>query len=100
MERFCNFSFYSWKAYCEMAFTVTTRHFFFQISAIKKLLSSSESEGQKQPEACNFIKKETLAHVFSCEICEISKNTFFTEHLCGTTSGRRRQRVIGDVSQV
>ena len=32
-------------------------------------------------EACNFIKKETLAQVFSCEFCEISKNTFFTEHL-------------------
>ena len=28
-----------------------------------------------QAEACNFIKKETLAHVFSCEFCEISKNT-------------------------
>ena len=30
---------------------------------------------------CNFIKKETLAQVFSCEICGISKNTFCTEHL-------------------
>ena len=29
-----------------------------------------------RPEACNFIKKETLAHVFSCEFCEISKNIF------------------------
>ena len=29
----------------------------------------------------NFIKKETLAQVFSCEFCEIFKNTFFTEHL-------------------
>ena len=29
------------------------------------------------PEACNFIKKKTLAQVFSCEFCEISKNTFF-----------------------
>ena len=28
-------------------------------------------------EACNFIKKETLAQVFSCEFCEISKKTFF-----------------------
>ena len=28
----------------------------------------------------NFIKKETLAQVFSCEIYEISKNTFLTEH--------------------
>ena len=27
------------------------------------------------------LKKETLAQVFSCEFCEISKNTFFTEHL-------------------
>ena len=27
--------------------------------------------------ACNFIKKETLAQVFSCEVCEISKNTFY-----------------------
>ena len=26
---------------------------------------------------CNFVKKETLAQVFSCEFCEISKNTFF-----------------------
>ena len=27
-------------------------------------------------QACNFIKKETLAQVFSCEFYEISKNTF------------------------
>ena len=27
--------------------------------------------------ACNFIKKETLAQMFSCEFCKISKNTFF-----------------------
>ena len=27
-----------------------------------------------------FIKQETLAQLFSCEFCEISKNTFFTEH--------------------
>ena len=32
-------------------------------------------------QACNFIKKDTLPQVFSCEFCEISKNTFFTEHL-------------------
>ena len=28
------------------------------------------------PKACNFIKIETLAQVFSYEFCEISKNTF------------------------
>ena len=33
---------------------------------------------RKTPEAevCNFIKKETLAQVISCEFCEVSKNTF------------------------
>ena len=30
-----------------------------------------------QAKACNFIKKETLTQVFSCEFCEIFKNTFF-----------------------
>ena len=35
----------------------------------------------------NFIRKETLVQVFSCEICEIFKNTFFTEHLRATSSG-------------
>ena len=37
-------------------------------------------------EACNFIKKETLAQVCSYEFCEISKNTFFTEQLWTTVS--------------
>ena len=27
-------------------------------------------------QACNFIKKETLTQVFSCEFCKIFKNTF------------------------
>ena len=39
-----------------------------------------------RPEGCNFIKKEIPAQVFSCEFCEISKNTFFTEHLWTTAS--------------
>ena len=34
-----------------------------------------------QTEACNFIKKETLAQVFSCEFRKIFKSTYFTEHL-------------------
>ena len=36
--------------------------------------------------ACNFVKKETLAQVFSCEFCKISRNTFFIEHLQATAS--------------
>ena len=31
---------------------------------------------QSSGRTCNFIKKETQAQVFSCEFCEISKNTF------------------------
>ena len=34
----------------------------------------------------NFIKKETLAQVFSCEFCKITKDTFFVEHLRTTAS--------------
>ena len=32
--------------------------------------------------SATLLKKETLAHVFSCEFCEISKNIFFAEHIC------------------
>ena len=38
------------------------------------------------PQACTFIKKDTLVQVFSSEFCEISKNTFFTEHLRASAS--------------
>ena len=31
-------------------------------------------------------KKETLVQVFSCEFCELSKNTFFTEQIWTTAS--------------
>ena len=34
----------------------------------------------------NFIKKETLAQVFSCEFCEVSKKNFLTEHVWATAS--------------
>ena len=36
----------------------------------------SKSTFFTEHEACNFIKIETLAQVFSYEFCEISKNTF------------------------
>ena len=35
-------------------------------------------------EPCNFFKRKTLAQVFFCGFCEISKNNFFTEHLRAT----------------
>ena len=37
-------------------------------------------------QACNFTEKETLSQVFSCELCEISKNAFFTGHFWTTAS--------------
>ena len=46
-----------------------------------------------QDEACNFIKKETLAQVFSREFCENSENTFFTEHLRATVSGYTQKEI-------
>ena len=36
---------------------------------------------KSQAQDFNFLKKETLAEVFSGEFCEIFKNTFFIEHL-------------------
>ena len=38
-----------------------------------------QSECGKIRQACNFIAKETLVKMFSCEFCEIFKSTFFTE---------------------
>ena len=46
---------------------------------------------QAEAGVCNFINKETLAQVFSCEFCEIHKNTFFTEHLWVTASEEHLQ---------
>ena len=39
--------------------------------------NSRQTLANHRPEACNFIKKETLAQVFSCEFCEIYKNNFY-----------------------
>ena len=38
-------------------------------------------------EASNFIKKEALAQAFSCEFCQISKNTVFTDYLSAAATG-------------
>ena len=43
------------------------------------------------------IKKETLAQIFSCEFCEISKNTCFTESLW-TAASDSGQVVLAAVS--
>ena len=43
----------------------------------KVFLVISQNSQENRPQACIFIKKETLAQVFTSELCEISKNTFF-----------------------
>ena len=39
--------------------------------------NSRQALANHRPEACNFIKKVTLAQVFSSEFCEIYKNTCY-----------------------
>ena len=43
-------------------------------------------------------QKETLAQVFSCEFCEISRNTFFTEHLRTTASEHKQKDLEMDIT--
>ena len=54
------------------------------IIAVKRTCLNPLMHIPKWSDAINFIKKETLAQVFSCEFCEISKQFFFTEHLQAT----------------
>ena len=37
--------------------------------------------GKTKPQACNFIKKETLAQVLSCEFVNFFRTPFFIENL-------------------
>ena len=58
----------------------------------------TSQNSQEFAEACNFIKKETLAQVISCEFYEIFKNNFLTEHLRTAASQIRSDiLIISDV---
>ena len=57
---------------------------FNKVAGLHQACNANQLTGFYMMEACNFIKKEALAQVFSCEFCKISKNTFFTEHLWAT----------------
>ena len=50
---------------------------FISKAKLKLTKIHANAKQHPEPEACNFIKKDTLAQIFSCECCEISKNTFF-----------------------
>ena len=62
--------------------TFLVTHIFYGLGLLLTLFRSSFSWlltdwEAKKPQTCIFIEKNTLAQVFSCEFCEISKNTFF-----------------------
>ena len=52
----------------------------------KEVFLEMSQNSQENTCTCSSINKETLAQVFSCAFCEISKNAFFTEHLRTTAS--------------
>ena len=58
------------------------------LSHLLQILCVTDIFTRKQ-RAYNFIKKETLPQVFSCEFCEIYKHTLFTENLWATASGNK-----------
>ena len=59
---------------------------FFEISQNSQENTCARVSFLIRLQVSNFIKREALAQVFSCEFYEISKNTFFTEHLWTTAS--------------
>ena len=52
------------------------RNIHSEISVLESLLNKVA-----ELQACNVIKKTTPTQVFSCEYCEVFKNSFFIEHL-------------------
>ena len=49
---------------------------------LKTVLLKVSQNSQENTSATGLqLKKETLVQVFSCEFCEIFKNTIFTEHI-------------------
>ena len=56
---------------------------FYKKGALKIFAKFS---GNFQADSCNFIKEKTLVQAFSCEFCEISKNSNFIENLRTTAS--------------
>ena len=52
-----------------------------------------QTKSNGRPQACDFIKKEALAQVFFCKLCERFKNTFFTEDL-RTTASENQPKIL------
>ena len=54
------------------------------IKFLKELLQTQKQPPGKKKKDLGLQPKESLAQVFSCGFCEVSKNTFFTEPLWST----------------
>ena len=83
-DGFCKKS-YSWK-FCKTHRKTPVPESLFNKVAGPRPATLLQKRLWHRPQAYNFIKKETLALVFSSEFCEIFKNNFFTEHLRTTAS--------------
>ena len=66
----------------------------FLRSCVNYKYREKKKKKKKNPEACKFIKKETLAQVLFCGLCEVFKNNVFAsdcfskyESLCMTVAG-------------
>ena len=66
-------------------------------SVKRVFLKISQNSQENRPETCNFIKKETVEQVFSCEFHEIFKNTFFHRtHLVAASRISFRDKIRGE----
>ena len=62
------------------------REVFDKKKVFQKILQNSLQNTCARDSLIKFIKKETLAQLFSCELCEFFKNTYFEEYLRTTAS--------------
>ena len=77
----CNSTKYLWLQlnrhfHCDLTFPALTPQTVFLCLFRSSRPDAFCKKGVLRLQACNFIKKETLAQVLSCEFCEISKNIF------------------------
>ena len=77
---------------CAVVITTTLHyHFFYWCSVRKPVLKNFAAFKEKNlcwPSALQLCWKETPSQVFSCEYCEILRNTYFEKHLRMAASDR------------
>ena len=84
-------AFFTWHNISYNAITITAI-IHVRWDAVTKKISTCDSSktyfSNQSFRSCNFIKKETLVPVLSCEFCKISKNTIFYGKPLVPASGR------------